>query len=148
MKNAKLKKIELHKYFDTDGYEAELERGLLIEGIAKDKYSCKPIFAILPATPCWCSYCNGTGGRSKYDIGGYNIDSMMQDDDDGEFREAYFSGKTDVTCNECKGTGVVFEVDEDNLTDVQKRIMEDNRDMYYIDYENEQEREAERRMGC
>ena len=51
----------------------------------------------------WCPSCNGTGGRSQYDVGGYDINEMLDMDDDGSFRADYFSGRTDVVCDSCNG---------------------------------------------
>ena len=138
-KTAKVIQIKLHQYFNIDEFKKEIEDGTIIP-------KGHELYAMLPATPDWCNSCNGTGGRSKWDIDGLDIDMMIEDDEDS--REAYFSGRTDVTCNVCNGTRVIFDIDRDNLTETQKNILIENDNAIAAEREMEAEREAERRVGA
>ena len=65
-------KIELHKYFYIDDLSENCIRYIECVG--------EKTFLIAKATLDWCQYCNGTGARSHYDIMGYNIDEIINDD--------------------------------------------------------------------
>lgn len=150
MKNSKISPMNLHEYFNAEGFDAQLDNGTLIpykfktrSGGEEERYK-----VMLPQTPCWCNACNGSGGRSKFDVGGYDIDAMMEDDDDGEFRESYFSGKTDVPCDVCNGSGVMFDIDYESLNDEQKAILKSNSELCYEEAHCRAINDAERRMGA
>ena len=86
-------------------------------------------FTNLPCKVEWCDTCDGSGNRSKYDVGGYDITSMMYDEDgiiDEGFHEDYFSGMTDIECDACGGTKIQNIVDYDSLTPQQEKILRIN----------------------
>jgi hypothetical protein len=126
-------KVELHKYF----YVVKLSENCIryIECVGEKTY------LIAKATLDWCSYCNGTGARSYYDICGYDIDKIINDDMDS--REAYFSGQTDRCCDKCNGTKVLPIIDETKLNEFQKEILKHNDYLYREDDINEATRRAE-----
>lgn len=69
---------------------------------------------LLPAKRIVCPACDGAGTELRGGLKGVVIsDENLADDD---FREAYFGGRYDVACSECKGLNVVEVVDEDRLT--------------------------------
>jgi len=85
-----------------------------------------------------CNYCRGTGkvvnpaidasGLTRYDF-----------DEDPDFLEDYRNGVYDIPCGHCKGTRIVPEVDEMNLTSEQQKI-------YRIHLEDLEEERAYQRM--
>ena len=86
-------------------------------------------FTILPCKVEWCDTCNGSGHRSRYDVGGYDISSMMYDENgiiDEGFHEDYFSGRTDIECDACGGTKINNIIDYDSLTPQQEKILSIN----------------------
>ena len=137
---------KLHEYFDCYTEDADYNEKLVVK-VGTNEYDQPQFGILLPQTPDWCHVCNGTGGRSQWDINGYDIDSMLEDDDDGEMREAYFSGKTDVACTDCRG-GVIFVVDYDKLTDEQNAILRMESEAFKDEAESRAMDAAERRAGC
>ena len=137
----------LHTYFHcfTDGIDYDDNLLFVTRG---DEHEGNKFGVLLPQTPDWCHTCDGTGGRSRYDVDGYDIDAMIGMDDDGSFREDYFSGKTDVPCDCCGGSGVVFIIDYDKLSDGQKAILEIDARGHESDADARAESDAERRMGA
>jgi hypothetical protein len=117
-----------------------------------DSFKNQEVFAVrVPAKPCFCETCSGTGKRSKYDVGGYDVNAMCypeNDEPDYEFMEDYFSGKTDIPCDECKGTGFMKDVSLEDCTDAQRVIFEKNERLYESEAEDEAIRAAERAMGA
>lgn len=108
-------------------------------------------FTNLPCKVEWCDTCDGSGNRSRYDVGGYDISSMMYDEigiiDEG-FHEDYFSGRTDIQCDVCEGSKIHNIIDYDSLTPQQEKILSINdrcirEEAYDVAYA-----EAERSMGC
>jgi hypothetical protein len=83
-------------------------------------------FIMVQAIPEWCTSCNGTGGRSRYDVEGYNIDEMLSldDENEGSFREDYFSGRTDVVCDSCNGDKFHTVPCWDECSDEHKALIE------------------------
>jgi hypothetical protein len=84
---------------------------------------------MLPCKVDWCPTCNGSGGRSKYDIEGYDIDALLRDEDgmiDEHMHEAYWSGRTDVKCNVCNGTKIQNTIDLESCNELQREIAEEN----------------------
>ena len=79
-----------------------------------------------PATNEVCDRCEGFGTHLHPDIGshGYSVEEFNEAFFEDEDREAYFSrgGKYDVSCEECHGKNVVAVVDEDRLTEDQKKL--------------------------
>ena len=145
----KSKKIEykLHKSFiyryEEEDFSDDLKSKITIsDGICK---------TILPCKVDWCDTCNGSGHRSRYDVGGYDISSMMYDENgiiDEGFHEDYFSGRTDIECDACGGTKINNIIDYDSLTPQQEKILSINdrcinEEAYNIAYA-----ESERAMGA
>lgn len=101
---------------------------------------------IVPSTVDWCQSCNGTGGRSQFDVAGYDIDEMMNDNE--ELMRDYFSGKTDVICDSCEGTKISNIPDNDSFSKEQIEIFELNDKCYREESADRMYEEAERRAGC
>jgi len=93
----------------------------------------------------WCPSCNGTGGRSQYDVGGYDINEMLDMDDDGSFREDYFSGRTDVVCDSCNGDKVNAVPCMESCSDEQKALLELSSKEWQEHYQDLRDDEATRR---
>lgn len=164
MKKSKNSEYILHESFSDEKFEDAIKQGIIYTTKVKENSGypryrdteTERLAIVLPQTPCWCESCGGSGGssRSKFDIEGLDIDKMLEDDDDGEFREEYFSGKTDVhvPCEECKGTGISFTIDSDKLTELQNKVLEqESKDMeswYKSMDEHNKISAAERRMGA
>lgn len=164
MKKSKEAEYILHESFSDEKFEDAITKGIIYDttiklnsGYPRYRETEEHRYAIvLPQTPCWCESCGGEGVfmRSKFDIEGLDIDAMIEDDVDGQFREDYFSGKTDVPvhCEECKGSGISIQVDEDKLNELQKKVLEqESKDMkhwYDCQRESDMISAAERRMGA
>lgn len=81
-----------------------------------------------------CPHCRGEGKSSAY-LGAFTADQMR---DDPDFMEDYFAGNYDRTCEDCKGSGKVQEVDMD-------RMSKEDLDRLHADDKADAEYEAERR---
>lgn len=57
-----------------------------------------------------CGRCEGSGKHVNPSIDEHGI-SPEEFDEDPDFREAYFSGRYDVPCEECHGNNVVEVID-------------------------------------
>lgn len=80
----------------------------------------------LPAKYEVCHRCEGEGKHVNPNIDGHGITAEEWERDwDEESREAYFAGRYDVTCEECKGERVVPVVDVDRLSEDQKKTYEE-----------------------
>lgn len=66
----------------------------------------------LPAKWEVCSRCEGRGSHVNPNIDGNGI-SAEEFEQDPEFRENYFNGLYDISCEECKGRTTVLVVDEE-----------------------------------
>lgn len=98
----------------------------------------------LPTVWKVCARCHGEGKHVNPSIDGNGI-TAEEFAEDPDFREEYFAGAYDVKCYECAGKRVVKVVDEEKLTEEQRRAW----------YEQEEDRaltdsiyRAERRMGA
>ncbi len=58
-----------------------------------------------------CPCCEGKGSRVNPAVDGHGI-SPEEFAEDPDFEEAYFSGRYDITCDECQGLRVVMVPDE------------------------------------
>lgn len=90
-----------------------------------------------------CPVCRGEGSHVNpaIDAGGLSEEMM----DEPEFMDGYASGVYDVPCNRCEGKRVVPSVNWDALTEYQRECYERQlRD----EWDDEQERLSEIRMGC
>ena len=69
----------------------------------------------LPTKKAVCPRCRGTGTHVNPAIDGNGLTSE-DFDDDPDFREAYFAGRYDVVCYDCRGNNVIDVLDEDRCT--------------------------------
>lgn len=102
----------------------------------------------LPAKWEVCDRCDGEGKHVNPAIDGNGI-SREDFDQDPDFEEAYFAGRYDVTCEECKGRTTILVVDEQackaqGLEKELKEYYRHRREMAEVD----RMMEAERRMGA
>lgn len=91
-----------------------------------------------------CTVCDGEGKHS-HAVDGNDITASEWAEWHPDERETYLRGGYDQQCEECKGKRVVAVVDEDRLTDEQRREWEswaEDERRYRASVE------AERRMGC
>lgn len=89
-----------------------------------------------------CDTCKGHGGHSRR-LGVIDHETWSEWDDDE--RAFYMGGGYDATCDRCRGTGKVQEVNMEALPDEVREWI----DGYYDDlYEGEMIRYQERLMGC
>jgi len=98
----------------------------------------------LPSRKEVCPRCHGNGTHVNPSIDGNGIstsDECWQDDD---FREMYFGGGYDVTCEECGGNRVVDVVDESRCSGDELMAYEAWLDRQY---QYEAERRSEMRWG-
>ena len=95
----------------------------------------------LPARYEVCDRCEGTG---KHDHPAFDngITASEWAEWDQDEREDYLRGAYDVVCTVCKGRRVVLTVDEERLSDEQRKVWEKHRE---DQYQAAQERAAERR---
>ena len=77
----------------------------------------------LPAKFEVCHKCNGKGTHVNPAVDGHGI-SREEFDEDPDFRENYFSGLYDITCQKCDGKRVIPIIDIDRLNDEQKKFYE------------------------
>ena len=89
-----------------------------------------------------CDYCSGNGGHSRH-LG--VISPERWDDWDDDARDDYVSGRYDTSCEACRGSGKVREIDEAQLTPEALACLYGIREDIY---EWAAERAAERRWGC
>jgi hypothetical protein len=68
----------------------------------------------LPGVNVICSRCGGEGHIVNPSIDGFTMDDLYEDfgSDADEFIDDYLGGRYDITCDECRGRGIVVEVDE------------------------------------
>ncbi len=90
-----------------------------------------------------CDICNGNAKHvnPSIDAGGL-CDDMRHDQ---EFMDDYMSGRYDVPCSPCKGSGKVLVPDYDFLTIVQQEALQEQQE---ADYASAMESRAERMMGA
>lgn len=100
-----------------------------------------------PARFAVCGRCHGEGTHVNPNIDG---NGLTREDfaEDPDFEEAYFAGRYDVTCEECKGERVVLELDreaaERDMLELLKKYDDFEREMAELDAIER----AERRMGA
>jgi len=99
----------------------------------------------LPARKAVCPRCRGNGTHMNPSIDGDGIagdDECWEDDD---FREMYFGGGYNVTCERCGGANVVDVLDEERIpAQVLAQWEAQERDRYECD----EIQRMERRMGA
>ncbi len=79
--------------------------------------------AELPATYEVCDRCRGTGSHVNPNIDGNGITESEMYELGPDFREDYFAGVYDVTCEECKGLRVVLVIDEKSCNPEQQKLL-------------------------
>ena len=60
-----------------------------------------------------CANCHGTGRTVNPSIDGHGL-TNSDFSEDPDFRESYFAGAYDITCQYCQGKRVLLAVDYDN----------------------------------
>ena len=106
---------------------------------------------IVPSKVEVCDRCNGEGKHTNPTIDGNGITASEMDEychDEPDFRENYFAGVYDITCEECKGLRVVRVIDWETFEATMPEIaaahsadLEDQHNSYL-------ENQAELRMGA
>jgi hypothetical protein len=88
-----------------------------------------------------CDVCDGKGTHvnPNIDRNGLTAEDFAEDPD---FREDYFSGRYDVSCNRCGGRKVVAVVDEDACEPEYLKIY---RELQEAEWQADADAEAERR---
>lgn len=79
---------------------------------------------MLPGHYVVCPRCRGKGSHVNPAVDGHGI-SAEEFAEDPDFAEGYFSGRYDVSCEECRGERVVAQIDLEKLPKaLRKRIEE------------------------
>lgn len=99
----------------------------------------------LPSKYEVCYRCRGEGHHGHPAFDGVSVSWWYEDDPSGESLDNYMSGKYDVRCEECNGQRVVLVPDESRMTQEQIQGWDDHCQQ---EWEYQQEREMERRMGA
>jgi len=107
------------------------------EPISSDENAQVEFEAELPAKYEVCDRCRGKGTHVNPNIDGNGL-TAEDFAEDPDFKEDYFSGVYDVTCQECEGLRVVPVLDEENIP---PKILK----MYREDQEQQAEWDAEDR---
>ena len=94
-----------------------------------------------------CDLCDGSGSHVNpaIDSGGLTFDDW---DGDPDFAEDYRSGRYDISCLACDGSGNSVEIDEDRLDDRQREVLELLEERARDDAEYEAMVASEIRFGC
>ena len=90
-----------------------------------------------------CGCCSGKGTHVNPAIDGHGL-SQEEMDEDPDFREDYFAGKYDVSCEDCGGTGRVAVVDWTGHPELAQQVAADLRE----DREYHAMVKAEKDFGC
>ena len=102
----------------------------------------------LPARFHVCPTCEGTGSHVNPSIDAHGITGAEMAEDP-DFEAAYFGGRYDVACYECKGQRVVVDVDGDAIkTDEEEELLRRLDDLVQEDRDFIAVQDAERRMGA
>ena len=96
---------------------------------------------VFSGVPAVCGRCRGEGTHTNPSIDGNGLPPEYLDDD--EFMEGYMSGVYDVTCHECKGNKIVYELPK--LSDGDEKKIQYH---YEEEWYSQQERAAEIAAGC
>ena len=101
---------------------------------------------VLPTKYEMCGRCRGEGVHDPEDWNGFTGSEWAECEP--EFREDYLDGRFDVQCTECSGKRVVPVVDESQLSNAQRKVLEMYEKDREADWEYDRVAEAERRMGA
>jgi len=104
----------------------------------------KSIELEFPAKLEVCDTCEGKGKHVNPSIDSEGI-SAEEFSEDPDFAEEYMSGSYDVTCYECKGLRVVPGLNDECMSELQKKQAESIIEDFY---DGIRENESERRYGC
>ena len=74
----------------------------------------------LPTHKAVCSRCRGEGSVDNPAFS----NGVSFEEQDEDFREAYFNGAYDVVCPDCNGMRVADEVEEEKFTPLQRKAWE------------------------
>jgi len=101
----------------------------------------------LPMSLEVCGMCEGSGSvtNPSIDAGGLTQEDFADDED---FASDYFSGAYDMTCPECGGLRVVPEVQREDLSPEQARVLALYDEWQADEYAFARECAFERAMGC
>lgn len=99
---------------------------------------------VIPAKYAVCENCEGSGTHVNPSIDGHGL-TAEDFDNDPEFREAYFAGRYDIRCHECRGDRVVLVPDYSQMDADEVRAVEAH---YQSEAQYRAECAAERRAGC
>lgn len=120
-------KIDMENYFLIPDYRNDTSENDLLdfefqedEGEEEDQYNG---MVKIPAHFEVCPTCHGKGKHVNPGIDSHGITQSEMDELGEDFREDYFAGHYDITCNECGGENVVLEPDE-NLNTQEKEVLE------------------------
>lgn len=103
----------------------------------------EPVTVELPAHWEICDRCDGDGKSSAH-LGSFTREDF---DEDPDFMEDYMDGQYDITCEACKGSGKVLEIDEERCTtDEQKAALQRMQEEAEYRRESFRERKAESLM--
>lgn len=91
-----------------------------------------------------CDTCHGEGHRTNPAIDGNGL-SPDDPDLDEDFWDGYWSGRYDITCDDCEGTGKVLTVDESKCT---PEMLAQLAEAYQNQAETDQIMRMERMMGA
>ena len=88
-----------------------------------------------------CNHCHGEGKSSSY-LGAFSREEF-EEAFDPEEQEDYFNGAYDRPCEHCNGSGKVQVVDEENLNEEQREVL----DAHYLCLAEERQERRMREMG-
>lgn len=94
-----------------------------------------------------CSCCNGNGQVDNPAFSN-GFTSSEWSEMSGSQQRGYLSGRYDVICKECSGSGKVQVPNMENLSFAEKRVLAGRRIQQRAQDRYNDEAAAERRMGC
>ena len=103
-----------------------------------------PVPHVLHLKRTRCGLCDGRGVHVNPSIDSHGI-SAEEFDEDPDFRDEYFSGTYDMTCYECKGSGVSLGIDEKRTS---TKALKAAQNCFDDEASYRDESAAERRMGA
>jgi hypothetical protein len=106
------------------------------------------VSVLLPGKHEVCDECGGHGRHTNRAIDGNGITASEWADWDDDEREAYMTGKYDVTCTVCGGEKVVAVVDVQALEAQSPELLEKFNDFVEAEAANNRERRYCERYGC